>query len=525
MNKIFLILFFLLPFHATAEECEINTPTSEVVLMSENVTQSAEVFCSKKLDDSYLDLATGCLSGGWKAGKGVVEGFAELVKLLLMDAPNWIWNEASLQIEKLLSSNKSPSEMVASIADINLSSQEDIWKQAQQYWENFLSFTFDLKKTLMQEIKGFPCLPLSKQSEIICQGVSNVFLLVLSPTQFIKGAKWGIDTARALKRFADDTKLAHGLENTSLANRLELAGAALKEVNLATKEIMTLKEARLFETELPTGEKILQYTKKVKDKEGNIHLITRDVPVDAKTHAIDSNTTIGKEILESMIKEKAGKGSIVFVDVNHLGKTNYFDGGTQAGDRYLSSVSESLNKAMRPGDMLFKNGGDELVVVIASNQPKVVKNISQRMINEVDMNESVRQIFRHEVKKSVQQYRDLNKAKGLDELPSSLKSPLTPSELDLARRDFSKFKEDKLKEIKKEFQEQASYRGSISVGSSLISSSDELPLVLSRAEAQASKVKAEYKSRLGQDISKYNVEDIPLSTTRKWSPPQALDPK
>ncbi len=525
MSKFLLFLLLLLPLKTLAQECELDTPSSEVALMSENITLSTEVLCEKKLNDSYLDLATGCLSGGWKAGKGVIEGFAELVKLLLMDAPGWIWNEASNQIEKLLSSNKSPSEMVASIADINLSSQEAIWESAQKYWENFLSFASDLKKTLIQEIKGFPCLPLHKQSEIICQGVSNVFLLVLSPAQFIKGAKWGIDTARALKRFADETKLAHGLESSSLANRLELAGAALKEVNLTTKEIMTLKDARLFETELPTGEKILQYTKKVKDRDGNTHLITRDVPVDAKTHAIDSNTTIGKEILESMIKEKAGKGSIVFVDVNHLGKANYFDGGTQTGDRYLSSVSESLNKAMRPGDMLFKNGGDELVVVIASNQPKVVKNISQRMINEVDMNENVRQIFRHEVKKSVQNYRDLNKAKELEQLPSSLMGSLSPSELELARRDFSGFKESKLKEIKKEFQDQASYRGSISVGSSLIDSSDELPLVLSRAEAQASKVKAEYKSRLGQDVSKYNVEDIPLSTTRKWSPPQALDPK
>lgn len=525
MSKILLILMFIFPFCSFAEECELNNSSSEVILMSETITQSAEVLCEKKLDDNYLDLATGCLSGGWKAGKGAIEGFAELVKLLLMDAPSWVWDEASTKIEKLLSSDKDPSEIVESIGDINLASQEEIWAKAQRYWESFINFTSDLKKTLIQEIKGFPCLPLHKQSEIICQGVSNVFLLVLSPTQFIKGAKWGIDTARALKRFADETKLAHGLENASLANRLELAGAALKEVNLTTKEIMTLKDARLFETELPNGEKILQYTKKVKDKDGNTHLITRDVPVDAKTHAIDSNTTIGKEILESMIKEKAGKGSIVFVDVNHLGKTNYFDGGTQAGDRYLGSVSESLNKAMRPGDMLFKNGGDELVVVVANNQAKVVKNISQRMINEVDMNKSIRQIFKHEVKKSVQKYRDLNTAKGLNELPSSLKGSLSPAELELARRDFSTFKESKLKEIKNEFQDQASYRGSISVGSSLIDSTDELPLVLSRAEAQASKVKAEYKSRLGHDVSKYNVEEIPLSTTRKWSPPQALDPK
>ena len=96
--------------------------------------------------------------------------------------------------------------------------------------------------------------------------------------------------------------------------------------------------------------------------------------------------------------------------------------------------------------------------------------------------------------------------------------------MNLAKSDFENFKKLKLNEYKKEFQEQATYRGSISVGSSLIKSNEDLPMVLKRAEEQASRVKAEYKVRTGHDISKYNIDILPLENVRRWSPPMARDP-
>jgi len=69
--------------------------------LSSNVTQIAEKECSKKIDDNYMDMVTGCLSGGKNSALGFIQGFIELVKLLLVEAPAWLWNEASDKIEEL----------------------------------------------------------------------------------------------------------------------------------------------------------------------------------------------------------------------------------------------------------------------------------------------------------------------------------------------------------------------------------------------------------------------------------------
>lgn len=492
--------------------------------LSSEVTQVAEKECAKKMDDSYLDMVTGCLSGGKKSALGLIQGFIELVKLLLIDAPSWLWNEASDKIKELLDGDLNPVEMSMAIARLNLSSQSGIWDTAKSYWDEFVKFSQELKNSLVTEIKGFPCLPLHRQSEIICKGVSDVFLMVFTPAKFIQGAKWGISATKALKNFVQETKTIQGLEKTSLANRLDLAAKALKGTS-KSPPLLTLGTSELREELLPDGSKVLQFSKDMVGKDGKVHRVTRDVPVDAKTLAIDANSVIGKEILSTMVKEKAGSGGLIFVDVNHLGKTNYFAGGTQAGDQYLAQVGESLRRNLRPGDMVFKNGGDELVIVLGSKNPQVIKDISQRMINTVDANSEVRHIFRQEVKTSVQKFKDLKRSESLEDLPAPLLKSFSATDLSLAKADFSKFKAAKLNEIKNEFTEQATYRGSISIGSSVIKEGEDLSSVLARAESQAARVKTEYKARMGHDVSKYNMDPVELVGVRRWSPPVALSPE
>lgn len=526
MSKfISLLMTLLFTFSIHAEVClEPLAGMSLTEQLSSNVTQIAEKECSKKVDDSYMDMVTGCLSGGKNSALGFIQGFIELVKILLVDAPTWLWNEASDQIKELLDGDLNPIEMSMSIARLNLTSQSGIWDTAKKYWDEFVKFSKELKNSLVSEIKGFPCLPLHRQSEIICKGVSDVFLFVFSPAKFVQGAKWGLNTSRALKNFVQETKAIQGMENANLASRLDLAAKSLKGTN-KTPPLLTIGNSELREEILPDGSRVLQYTKDMVDKNGVVHKVTRDVPVDAKTLAIDSNSVIGKEILSSLVKDKAGTGGLIFVDVNHLGKTNYFAGGTQAGDQYLTQVGESLRKNLRPGDMVFKNGGDELVVVLGSNNPQVIKDISQRMINTVDTNSEVRHIFRQEVKTSVQKFKDLKKSESLDDLTGPLKNSLSNADLELALSDFTKFKAVKLKEIQNEYVDQATYRGSISIGSSIIKHDEDLSSTLARAESLATKVKTEYKMRMGHDVSKYNADPVQLEGVRRWSPPVALMPE
>lgn len=526
MNRfVGLLITILFSFSLQAEVCLPPLPgLSSTEQLTSQVTQIAEKECTKQVDDNYMDMVTGCLSGGKKSAMGLIQGFIELVKLLLVDAPTWLWNEASDKIKELINGDLNPIEMSMKIARLNLTSQSGIWDTAKKYWDEFVNFSKELKNTLVAEIKGFPCLPLNRQSEIICKGVSDVFLFVFSPTKFVQGAKWGLSTAKALKNFVHETKAVQGLENANLATRLDRASQSLKGAS-KSPPLLTIGTSELREQVLPDGSRVLQFTKDMVDKDGVVHRITRDVPVDAKTLAIDSNSVIGKEILNEMVKTKAGNGSLIFVDVNHLGKTNYFAGGTQAGDQYLTQVGEALRRNLRPGDMVFKNGGDELVVVLGSNNPQIIKDISQRMINSVDANPEIRHIFRGEVKSSAQKYKAINKSSSLDELPEPIVKSLSAEELNLAKADFTKFKSTKLREVQGELTDQATYRGSISIGSSIIKNNEELTSVLARAESQASKVKTEYKYRMGHDVSKYNVDPVELVGVRRWSPPVALFPE
>lgn len=521
INFIVLLLLSSFSVFAQAPNCPEYNLFPEIDSLMSSTTETVETTCKEKANDNILDLAIGCLSGGKNAVVGALQGFIDILKLLLVDAPAWVWGEAKEKINKLIAGDMGPAEMAGAIASINLSSQSSIWDKAVEYWDAFKKFAGELKDSLVSEIKGFPCLPLIKQSQIVCKGVSEVFLVIFTPAKFVQGMKWGISTAKALKSFIAETKAVNGLSETNLAGRLKLASEALKE-SKAGKELMKLRKSRLLEVELPNGEKILQYEQVVKGTDGKFHKILRDVPVDGKTHAIDANSAIGKEIMSEAVKAQAGQGSVVFVDVNHLGKVNYFKGGTQAGDDYLESVAESLRKSIRPGDMVFKNGGDELVIVLGTGNPNVVKTVSQRMINEVDKNPRVKQLFKKEVIAITEKYRGVNKAKEWVDLPDNVRNGLTEAEEVMAKKNFARFQEIKKKELQAELTEQATYRGSISVGSSLVKHDEVLGDVLNRAEKQAAEVKARYKAGFGHDISKYKM-DIPTEDLKR-GPPIALDP-
>lgn len=522
MNKLTIILAFLFSTSVFAQDfCPIPMQVLPAGVVQETLAIN-EKQCESKFDDNYFDLVTGCLSGGWKAGASLVDGLVELTKLLVIEAPKWIWQETKKKIDNIRQQDLSPFEMVKAIANVQVASHSDIFDKAQEYWNTFLYFAKDLKSTLMTEIKGFPCLPMAKQSEIVCRGVSEIFLTFFTPVGFINGARWTAATSKAVLKFARESKKIHGLENADFATRLSRVSDQLTGGPVVNE--VALRGGVLKQIELPDGSQVLQHTKQVVGKDGKTHTITREVPVDAKTKSIDANTEVGKEVLTEMVNAKKGQGSLIFIDVNHLGKVNYFAGGTQTGDRYLTNVSEALQRSLRPGDHLFKNGGDELVVVLANNNPEIVKGITKRMVQEVDAHPEIRSIFRREVKQISEQYKDINRASSVDALPQSVKAKLSAEELAHANRDFAGFKNTKLNSLKEEVMEQASYRGSVSVGSALIREGDDLAASLAKAENQASRVKAEYKLRLGHDISKYKITPDEFSNIKKWSPPQVLDP-
>lgn len=540
MNKVFLFFILIFSMNVSAQsleeiKCAVESP---IISLASTIAGISEEQCRKNLEErDMLDQVTACLAGFRDTGVGTVEGTIDTFKMLIVDAPRWSLKKSQDNMFAVMGAVRgdlTPSQAAARMAGMNISSQESLWKAAQVRWSEIQKFSVELKNGLIKKVRSFPCKPLKEQQKIVCRAVSEVLLMAVGVGGVAKGASWGGKTAKALNNFLDALQKSEMAQKLPLAGRLDAAADALRGANKAqdsVRDVMTLRNATLREATLPDGQKVFQYHTKMKDiKTGELKDVIREVPVNNITGSIDARSKIGQEILEAQVREASGKGSVVFIDVNHLNRTNYFSGGMQTGDRYLSEVAESVRKSLRPGDMVYSRGGDELVVVLENNNPEIIRAISQRMINEVDKNPQVRQIFRNEVSAITNRYKEINRANNYDNLTDTTKLSLTNVERELARTNFTEFRRVKAAQLQEAFTDQARFRGSISVGSSLIRHGETSAAAFARAERQSGQVKAAYKAAHDIDVdAKYgidaNIETAisPLTQGRR-GPPVALDP-
>ena len=153
------------------------------------------------------------------------------------------------------------------------------------------------------------------------------------------------------------------------------------------------------------------------------------------------------------------------------------------------------------------------------------------MIHAVSSNPEIRSIFRREVQELSDQYRAVNRASNLDSIPESIRRTFTREQLAQATSasGFATFKRSWLAHHLTRIQEQAMYKGSISLGASFIRPGEALSTVLARAEAAATIVKNEYKARFGFDTAKYGSGEEGLAaaaatSARPRGAPVAISP-
>lgn len=141
-----------------------------------------------------------------------------------------------------------------------------------------------------------------------------------------------------------------------------------------------------------------------------IHRLTRGFFIKEKK---DENAL--QAIVNSISKATQGEATsaFLFVDLNFLGKVNYFQGGFQDGDRYIQAFGEAVqavfSQSLRIGpatnlqnenrkvsfsqDLLFAIGGDEFIVVLRNVTPHQTKQIADRLQLAFRNNPTVKQIF------------------------------------------------------------------------------------------------------------------------------------
>jgi GGDEF domain-containing protein len=495
----------------------INEPALEPLIHS-----VSEFACTMSANQTPVDdsLLMGLLRGSGQCaiglGGGVInlaEGLGAFVKLLVVEAPAALWRAARDKLRELWASSPNAASGAAVVASENADAQATLLQRAQAYYVAFQKFISQAADSIRREYRDYQCLPAHEQSRILCRLISEVFLVVVSPEKIIQGAKWTYDFAQASSAMLRQLRNNPALREMSAADRMRAATQTLAVIETRGRELRRFRDANLVEYTNARGDRVLKLEETVTLANGQRGIVAREVLVDAKTGAIDANTEVGRALMERMVSEGSQRSSLIFVDVNNLGKVNYFREGTTAGDRYLAVVGESIRGSIRPGDLFFKAGGDELVMILNTSDPAVVQRVSERIVQQVGQHRELSRMFSTEVAGQSEIYRQIARARSVDDLPQAVRARLSADELARARQDFANAQSQLLSSQVTQIQAQASIRPSVSIGSTTLRQ-DSLATALQRAEAQATAVKVEYKAAIGLDTSKYGTTPGGAVTSR-----------
>ena len=221
---------------------------------------------------------------------------------------------------------------------------------------------------------------------------------------------------------------------------------------------------------------------------------TKELPIDPISGGINANFPAGRELFEKIAQEKSGKAYMAFVDVGSLGAVNKtFKAGEEAGDKYLKAVADKIMKNGEGKVTLARLGGDEFGLIIDETDPKKVKALLEKIQADIrlDMAGDARQVFRDEKIVRAEEYKA-----AIDKI---LKEKGVVTEADKAA---VRARIDELAKIQ---------QPDISIGSTQIGSRDNLPGMLSRAEAQAKAMKTQTALEFGRSAEKYGSSAAPRS--------------
>jgi two-component system CheB/CheR fusion protein len=92
-------------------------------------------------------------------------------------------------------------------------------------------------------------------------------------------------------------------------------------------------------------------------------------------------------------KRRGYRLAVLFVDLDNF-KTINDTLGHETGDNLLIEVSARLGRAIRSGDLVARMGGDEFILLIEDAQPELVRQVSERVIDNLSL---VYHIANHEL--------------------------------------------------------------------------------------------------------------------------------
>lgn len=256
--------------------------------------------------------------------------------------------------------------------------------------------------------------------------------------------------------------------------------------------------------------------------------VKTNLAIDSTGYAINAQDQVGRNLLDAHVAA-TNSDSLLVVDVNNLGVTNYFRGGYEAGNTYLREVAQKITEVVNRngGGAVYRPGGDEFAIVLSSADRARTKAIAEE-INRVILDSNPNNVFAQELARRQEIFDQVSTAPNVFQLPPSFFASRTEAELKyIADHGLEQFQKIYIVQEKKNLAELATMRPSVSIGSVMIN--DRTPqAAYALADQQAAQVKNTYKTSLtGTPPAKYGQSvylPVGYGTANPNAVPIILDP-
>lgn len=244
---------------------------------------------------------------------------------------------------------------------------------------------------------------------------------------------------------------------------------------------------------------------------------------DATGLVISAQNAELRNTILNILESSRGQNSVIFADVNHLGLVNYFQGGSQSGDTYITAVAEALVNAAGDRGFVFRWGGDEFVIILSTTEAQVLQQFSANIAAQMsDSRGPAARVFHVQAQAMAQEYKSIMRARSFDEVPVHVWRKFYPQEIQMAQRDFSQFQRDYEPMAVQRMRQSRLRRPSVSLGAARNLGAS----VMALAEQAAEAAKKTYRQQMGlfSDLEKYLGRPSLYATTPQNATPRGVVP-
>lgn len=143
------------------------------------------------------------------------------------------------------------------------------------------------------------------------------------------------------------------------------------------------------------GEDILRYEKYLPTGSEDKQLVTGELFVHQNSGFIDGSGEQGKALLNQFISSSAAERpkTALWINAENLGKINYFENGTQAGDQYLKATSLVIERELASSGIPFKMQGSEFIVGITQGNKQQIAAIENTIRKALKNDPKIQKVF------------------------------------------------------------------------------------------------------------------------------------